>query len=138
MLPGGLKVLLAVEPVDMRRSIDGLSDYVTTVLQHDPKVDRASFVFANARRDRAKVLWRDATGWCLLYKRLDKNVVALPTSIPAGAVGVDRPARSVAAAGWSRSCAARDGEGRRHPSKKEGARVDQDAKLRPSRIDGVC
>ena len=88
MLPGGLKVLLAVEPVDMRRSIDGLSDYVTTVLQHDPKVDRASFVFANARRDRAKVLWRDATGWCLLYKRLDKNVVALPTSIPAGATSV--------------------------------------------------
>jgi transposase len=88
MLPGGLRVLLAVEPVDLRRSIDGLRDYVTTVLEQDPKVERAFFVFANTRRNRAKVLWRDATGWCLLYKRLDKNVVALPTSIPEGAKSV--------------------------------------------------
>jgi transposase len=88
MLPGGLRVLLAVEPVDLRRSIDGLRDYVTTVLEQDPRVERAFFVFANTRRNRAKVLWRDATGWCLLYKRLDKNVVALPTSIPEGAKSV--------------------------------------------------
>lgn len=88
MLPGGLRVLLAVEPVDLRRSIDGLSSYVTTVLQQDPKVERAFFVFANTRRNRAKVLWRDATGWCVLYKRLDKNVVALPSSIADGAKSV--------------------------------------------------
>ena len=85
MLPGGLRVLLAIVPVDLRRSIDGLSEYATTVLRQDPKGERAFFVFTNTKRDRAKVLWRDATGWCLLYKRLDKNVVALPTSIPDGA-----------------------------------------------------
>jgi transposase len=85
MLPGGLRVLLAVEPVDLRRSIDGLSEHVTKVLRQDPKVERAFFVFTNTKRNRAKVLWRDASGWCLLYKRLDKNVVALPASIPDGA-----------------------------------------------------
>lgn len=88
MLPGGLRVMLAVEPVDLRRSIDGLSEYVVTKLQQDPRVERAFFVFANTKRNRAKVLWRDATGWCLLYKRLDKNVVALPSSIPEGAKSV--------------------------------------------------
>ena len=88
MLPGGLRVMLAVEPVDLRRSIDGLSEYVVTTLRQDPRVERAFFVFANAKRNRVKVLWRDATGWCVLYKRLDKNVVALPTSIPEGAVSV--------------------------------------------------
>ena len=88
MLPGGLRVMLAVEPVDLRRSIDGLAQYATTVLRHDPKVERAFFVFANTKRNRAKVLSRDATGWCLLYKRLDKNVVSLPTSIPDGAKSV--------------------------------------------------
>jgi transposase len=88
MLPGGLRVMLAVEPVDLRRSIDGLTEYVVTNLQQDPQVERAFFVFANAKRNRAKVLWRDATGWCLLYKRLDKNVVGLPSSIPEGAKSV--------------------------------------------------
>ena len=96
MLPGGLRVMLAVEPVDLRRSIDGLSEYVTKVLQQDPKVERAFFVFANTRRNRAKVLWRDATGWCLLYKRLDKNVVALPASIPEGAKSMWIDPRSLA------------------------------------------
>ncbi|MBI2307909.1 MAG: IS66 family insertion sequence element accessory protein TnpB [Rhodocyclales bacterium] len=80
--------MLAVEPVDFRRSIDGLSEYVMTTLRQDPRVERAFFVFANAKRDRAKVLWRDATGWCLLYKRFDKNVVPLPASVPAGAKSV--------------------------------------------------
>jgi transposase len=82
MIPGGLRVLLATEPVDMRRSIDGLAEHTLLALGHDAKTERAFFVFTNARRDRAKVLWRDATGWCLLYKRLDKNVVALPDAIP--------------------------------------------------------
>lgn len=95
MLPGGLRVMLAVEPVDLRRSIDGLSEYVLTTLKQDPRVERAFFVFANAKRNRAKVLWRDATGWCLLYKRLDKNVVALPSSIPDGAKSVSIDPRAL-------------------------------------------
>jgi transposase len=95
MLPGGLRVLLAVDPVDLRRSIDGLSEYVLRTLKQDPRVERAFFVFSNAKRNRAKVLWRDATGWCLLYKRLDKNVVALPSSIPAGAVSVSIDPRAL-------------------------------------------
>ena len=95
MLPGGLRVMLAVEPVDLRRSIDGLSEYVLTTLKQDPRVERAFFVFANAKRNRAKVLWRDATGWCLLYKRLDKNVVALPSSIPEGATSVSIDPRAL-------------------------------------------
>lgn len=88
MMPGGLRVMLAVEPVDLRRSIKGLSEYVNTTLHQDPLVERAFFVFANTKRDRVKVLWRDATGWCLLYKLLDKNVVPLPASVPAGARSV--------------------------------------------------
>jgi transposase len=96
MLPGGLRVLLAVEPVDLRRSIDGLAEYVMSTLKQDPRVERAFFVFANAKRNRAKVLWRDATGWCLLYKRLDKNVVALPSSIPEGAKSVTIDPRALA------------------------------------------
>jgi transposase len=84
MTPKGMTVLLAVQPVDMRRSFDGLARCVQEQLGRDARTERAMFVFVNKRRDLLKLLWRDATGWCLLAKRLDKNVVALPDHIPKG------------------------------------------------------
>lgn len=78
MIPAALRILLCAAPVDMRRSFDGLAALVVEKLDEDPTVESALFVFINARRNRAKILWRDATGFCLLYKRLDARVFALP------------------------------------------------------------
>lgn len=97
MIPGGLRIYLAVLPIDMRRSIDGLIVAVRERLAQDAAAERALWVFANAQRDRVKVLWRDLTGWCLLYKRLDKNRVVLPASIPEGAASIVVDARTLAA-----------------------------------------
>lgn len=41
MIPAGLRMFVAVEPIDMRRSIDGLVLAVTERLQQDAKVERA-------------------------------------------------------------------------------------------------
>jgi transposase len=95
MIPGGLKILLALEPIDMRRSIDGLVVAVAERLKKDAASDRALYVFANLRRDRIKVLWRDATGWCLLYKRLEGARATLP-EVDDGAVSVHVEARILA------------------------------------------
>ena len=92
MIPGGLKILLALEPIDMRRSIDGLVIAVAERLKKDAAVERALYVFANLRRDRVKVLWRDATGWCLLYKRLEGARATLP-EVADGAVSISVDAR---------------------------------------------
>lgn len=78
MIPAALRILLCAAPVDMRRSFDGLAALVIEKLDEDPTAESALFVFINARRNRAKILWRDATGFCLLYKRLDARVFALP------------------------------------------------------------
>jgi transposase len=60
----------------MRRSIDGLSKEAKAF----GAGDEGLFVFVNRRRDRLKVLWRDRTGWCLLYKRLNGDrLVRLPS-----------------------------------------------------------
>lgn len=81
MIPTGLRILVAVEPIDMRRSIDGLVAAVTERLKQDPATERALYVFANARRDRAKMVWRNSHGWCLLYTRLDAGFrVTLPAT----------------------------------------------------------
>jgi transposase len=96
MIPTHLRILLATAPVDMRRSFDGLARAVVETLGEDPRARHSLFVFVNHKRDRIKVLWRDTTGWCLLYKRLDENVVALPTHIPDGATSVSVDAKALA------------------------------------------
>ena len=97
MMPAGLTVMLAVEPMDMRKSFDGLARAVQEQLGHDASVQRMMFVFVNRRRDFLKLLWRDATGWCLLAKRLDERVVSLPRDIAAGSKVVRVDARTLAA-----------------------------------------
>lgn len=97
MTPMGMSVLLAVEPVDMRRSFDGLALWVKTHLGRDAKSARTMYVFVNRRKNMAKVLWRDNTGWCLLSKRLDERTVALPCGILEGASSITVDSRTLAA-----------------------------------------
>lgn len=81
MIPGSLRIFVAVEPIDMRRSIDGLVAAVTERFGKDAKTERALFVFANARQDRAKMVWRSKNSWSLLYTRLDAGYrVAVPAA----------------------------------------------------------
>ena len=77
MLPGGLRVWVATEPVSMCKSIDGLAHIVVEQFSKDPSADGV-FVFINSKRDRVKLLWKDQSGWCLLYKRLDARLVVRP------------------------------------------------------------
>jgi transposase len=49
------------------------------------------FVFANRRRNRCKILWFDATGACLLYKRLHRALFRLPTGTGASGVRIEGP-----------------------------------------------
>lgn len=95
MIPSNLRIMLATAPIDMRRSFDGLARLVVETLGEDPRASSSLFVFVNHKRDRLKVLWRDKTGWCLLYKRLDENVVALPERVPNGATSVVVDARAL-------------------------------------------
>lgn len=66
------KVYLCREPVDLRRSIDGLAVLVEGVLAHNP-FSGHWFVFTNRRRDKVKVLYWARNGFCLWYKRLEKQ-----------------------------------------------------------------
>ena len=63
------QVLLYREPVDMRKSIDGLSVLVVDALGRDP-MDCSVYVFVNKARDKMKLLVWHRNGFWLLYKRL--------------------------------------------------------------------
>lgn len=79
MLPASVRVLLYGQPVDLRRSFDGLEALVREKLVDDP-LSGSVFVFTNRRRDRAKLLLWDGTGFWIWYKRLERGCFAWPTS----------------------------------------------------------
>jgi transposase len=82
---GGLKVFVALEPVDLRKSFGGLEGLVSERLGEDLR-QGALFVFINRRHTRLKILCWDGTGLWLLMKRLEQGTFSWPKSIEAGRV----------------------------------------------------
>ncbi len=74
-----LKIYLALEPFDLRKSFNGLWAAAQERLGQDPK-NGALFVFGNRRRNRIKILYFDGTGVCILIKRLEKGTFHWPQS----------------------------------------------------------
>ncbi len=80
-LPTGVRVYLAVDPCDMRKSFRGLSGLVRR-LDQDPLSGHV-FCFVNHRRTMVKLLVHDRTGYLIYYKRLSRGTFQLPV-VPAG------------------------------------------------------
>jgi transposase len=74
---GSLKIYVAVEGCDMRKSFEGLQALVTTALDQDIR-GGAFFVFSNRRRTRLKILYWDGTGLWVLAKRLEEGTFSWP------------------------------------------------------------
>ena len=80
--PSALKIYLAVEPVDMRKSFNGLWSLAEQKLHENPR-QGAVFVFVNKNRNRLKMLYWDGTGIWIFAKRLEEGRFTWP-------VGSDR------------------------------------------------
>jgi transposase len=76
-LPSALRIFLAVEPADMRKGFDGLTQLVRERIAEEP-LSGHLFVFRNRRRDRVKILYWDRDGLALWYKRLEKGTFRFP------------------------------------------------------------
>jgi transposase len=64
-----MKILVAAEPADFRRGIDGLAALCKSSLRQDPFTGTV-FVFRNRRATSLKVLVYDGQGFWLCQKRL--------------------------------------------------------------------
>ncbi len=71
------QIYLHRDAVDFRKSINGLQLIVEQQMNLSP-FDQAIFVFCNKGRDKLKVLYWDQTGFCLWYKRLEKDKFKWP------------------------------------------------------------
>ena len=67
-----MKILVAVDPADFRKGIDGLVHLCKESLRQDPFAG-AVFVFRNRRRNAIKVLGYDGQGFWLCHKRLSEG-----------------------------------------------------------------
>ena len=71
------RVFVALEPVDLRQSFNGLYTRVQGVLQENP-LSGHLFVFTNRSRRRLKILFWDGSGLWVCAKRLEKGTFGWP------------------------------------------------------------
>ena len=71
------RVWLATAPADMRCSFDRLAELAASVTGQDP-LSGHLFLFRSRGGDRLKILYWDADGYSLWYKRLEEGTFKLP------------------------------------------------------------
>ncbi len=69
------RLLLAIEPADFRRGIDGLAAICKQKLNLNP-LSGAVFAFANRKQTTVKILIYDSNGFWLCMKRFSKGKLA--------------------------------------------------------------
>jgi transposase len=76
-IPSGVRVLLAMRPVDFRKGPHGLAALAAEVLGEDP-FSGAVLVFRAKRADRIKILVWDGSGLVLVWKQLPQGAFRWP------------------------------------------------------------
>lgn len=76
-LPPGVRVYVALDPVNMRKSFDGLAAVVQGQLGLDP-LSGHLVVFRNRRGHLLKILYFDRSGYTIVYRRLERGTFQVP------------------------------------------------------------
>jgi transposase len=87
VIPAGVEVFVALEPIDLRWGFDRLAGVAEQHLGRRAR-SGALFVFFGKRRSALKILFADRTGMCLFYKRLDAGTFRVPDAVEDGAKSV--------------------------------------------------
>lgn len=71
------RIYLCTSPTDMRKGFDTLAALVKDFLGQDP-LSGHLFLFVGRAKDRVKILYWDADGFALWYKRLEEGTFRMP------------------------------------------------------------
>ena len=88
MIPAGVEIYVALEPIDLRCGFNRLSGIAREQFGGDPR-SGALFVFFGKKRNAVKLLFWDGTGQCLFYKRLDAGRFRVLDGIESGAAHIE-------------------------------------------------
>jgi transposase len=85
MIPHGVEVFVAIEPVDMRLGFDRLAGLAEERMQRSAR-SGALFLFFGKSKTALKLLFFDGSGLCVFHKRLDRRCFCIPEALDDSAV----------------------------------------------------
>lgn len=77
MLPAGLKVFVATQPLDMRKSFNGIATLIQANFNR-PANSGHLFVFTNRGGDKIRLFYWDRNGFAFWYKQLEQGKFRIP------------------------------------------------------------
>ena len=83
LMPPGVRVFIAAEPVDLRASFYRLASHVRSTLDADPQSGHL-YLFVGKGRNLVKILFWDRQGYCIFSKKLERGRFRLLEQIPEG------------------------------------------------------
>ena len=94
-LPSSVRVHVAVEPVNLHKSFEGLSNEVRSVIGRDPLSGHV-FIFLNKQRTQVKLLTWTRGGFTIVHKRLERGRFTFAANVSPGAKAVEIDADELA------------------------------------------
>jgi transposase len=88
LLPRSVRIYVSTAPANLRKSFEGLSNEVRSVLALDPLSGHV-FLFLNRRRTQVKMLLFTRGGFTIVHKRLERGRFTFPSQIAPGAARVE-------------------------------------------------
>lgn len=88
LIPRAVHIYAAVGPANLRKSFEGLSNEVRSVLLRDP-LSGHLFLFVNRLRTQVKILMWTRGGYTILHRRLERGRFSFPARIVNGATSVE-------------------------------------------------
>ena len=95
LLPQSVRVYVATAPTNLRKSFEGLSNEVRTVLASDPLSGHV-FLFLNRTRTQMKMLVWTRGGFTIMHKRLERGRFTFPTRVTPESARVEIAAHELA------------------------------------------
>jgi len=79
-IPRAVRVYFASQPVNLRKSFDGLVNEIRHTLGHDPLGGHV-FVFLNRRKNQVKLIVWTRGGFTIVHKRLERGTFTFPSRV---------------------------------------------------------
>ena len=87
LVPRSVRVYFATQPMNLRKSFEGLSNEIRHALGYDPLSGHV-FVFLNRRRNQVKLIVWTRGGFTIVHKRLERGTFTFPARVAESAKSI--------------------------------------------------
>ncbi len=87
LVPRSVRVYFATQPMNLRKSFEGLGNEIRHALGYDPLSGHV-FVFLNRRRNQVKLIVWTRGGFTIVHKRLERGTFTFPARMTESAKSI--------------------------------------------------